>query len=117
MSERITRNWWLVPAIGLAGLHMFVASELGYPSSLRSPSVFIGALGLATLAGVTVRNRAPKLAGLLLLAGVWAPVLTAFKDPGTEYGGPVGVIAAVLTAVGAIQNMTRRPITAEPRPA
>ncbi len=122
MSGNVKSSWWLVPATVLAGLHIFAAVANWSPGWLPPApttdplAVVVLGLGVAALVGVALRNRAPKLAGALVIAGVWLPLIAPFYGP-REYGGFFGAFLAVLVVVGAIQNMTRRPITAEPRPA
>lgn len=122
-------NWWAVPPAVLAGLHLFVGIanlDPGWipPQPAIDPmAILIIVLGLSTIAGVAVWNRAPKLAGLLVLSGVWVPLLTPVYNLAirifrlnqpivggpSEYLGAFGIMIAVLTVVGAVQNMARRP--------
>jgi hypothetical protein len=137
MSTRTSGNWWIVPALVLAGLHLFAGIanlDPGWtpPQPQIDPlAVLIVVFGVATVIGVAVRNRVPKLASVLVLTGVWVPLLTPVYNSivrifnlvqpivggPSEYFGTFGVVVAVLTAVGAIQNMTRRPIVRERRVA
>ena len=131
MSVRSSGNWWIVPALVLAGLHLFVGVanlDPGWapPQPQVDPmAVLIVVFGVAAGIGVALRNRAPKLGSLLVLSGVWVPLLAPVYNSivrifdltqpvvsgPSEYGGAFGVVIAVLTALGAIQNMARRPIT------
>lgn len=127
MNARIRSNWWVAPAIALAGLHIYAAVAGWRPPGWGRTdpfAVFILATGVATLVGVGVRNRTPKLAGVLVLSGVWVPlfapiyslVVQVFRPDFVgpvgprEYFGIIGVAVAVVAALGAVQNMTRRPI-------
>lgn len=129
MSSNPGGNWWAAPPLVLAGLHLFVGIanlDPGWtpPQPQIDPmAIFIVILGFSTIGGVAVWNRAPKLAGVLVLSGVWVPLLTPVYNLAvrifrlnqpivggpSEYLGAFGIVIAVLTVVGAIQNMARRP--------
>jgi hypothetical protein len=129
MSPILGSNWRIVPALVLAGLHLFagvanLAPGWTPPQPRIDPmAVLLVVLGVSTLGGFAMWNRAPKLGGALVLSGVWVPLFTPVYNsavrifdlnqpivggPG-EYGGAFGIVIAVLTALGAIQNIVRRP--------
>lgn len=129
MSTDPGGNWWAVPPLVLAGLHLFAGIANLDPGwippqpSIDPMAIFIIVLGFATIAGVAMWNRAPKLAGVLVLSGVWVPLLTPVYNSvvrifrldqptvggPSEYMGAFGIVIALLTVLGAIQNMARRP--------
>lgn len=129
MSTDTGGNWWAVPPLVLAGLHLVAGIanlDPGWipPQPAIDPmAIVIIVLGFATISGVAVWNRAPKLAGVLVLSGVWVPLLTPVYNSvvrifrldqptvggPSEYLGAFGIVIALLTVVGAIQNMARRP--------
>jgi hypothetical protein len=129
MSTDPGGSWWAVSPLVLAGLHLFAGIanlDPGWtpPQPAIDPmAIVVLVLGVSTIGGVVVWNRAPKLAGVLVLSGVWVPLFTPvynlavrlFRISQSTVGGPseylgaFGIVIAVLTVVGAIQNMARRP--------
>lgn len=128
MDERLSRAWWVPAAILVAGSNL-VFGIAGWDPGWTPPqpsvdpfAVVLVVLGVAGLIGVALRNRLPKLSGLLMLSGAWVPVFLGTSNLLMEtLGRPlaasivtaiislVEIAAGSVTIVGAIRTMTRRP--------
>jgi len=136
MDKRISSVWWVPAAIVASGLNLAIGIagwDPGWPPpqpSVDPFAVVLVVVGAAGLIGVALRNRLPKLSGLLMLSGAWVlPFLGLTNLLMSPFGGSLGssilgaivnlveIAVGVLTAIGAIQTMTRRPALKQPRVA
>jgi hypothetical protein len=125
MDNRIPTVWMVPAAIVAAGLNL-VLGIAGWDPGWIPPqpsvdpfAVVLVVVGVAGLIGVVLRNRLPKVSGLLMLSGAWAPLFLGISSLvlgdglGTNILNVlfhlVAIAAGALTIVGAIQTMTRRP--------
>jgi hypothetical protein len=136
MDAKVRVNWWIVPALVLAALLLVTGVTSLDPGwippapSIDPFAVVVVVLGVAVLLGIALRHRLPKLAGLLILSGAWFPlftpaydlIITVFGRGRAALGWPGSIVeliaaaAAILAAVGAIQNMARRPTRGRAQP-
>lgn len=127
MGNRIPTVWWVPAAIVVAGMNLYLGIA-GWDPGWTPPqpsvdpfAVVVVVLGVAGLIGVALRNRLPKVSGLLMLSGAWVPLFLGISS--LRILGPfvivglVEITAGVLTAIGAIQTMTRRPALKQGRVA
>ena len=124
MDDRVP-TVWLVPAAIVAGGLNLVMGIAGWDPGWSPPqpsvdpfAVVLVVVGVAGLIGVALRSRLPKVSGLLMLSGAWAPLFLGLSSLllgdglGTNILNVllhlVAIAAGALTIVGAIQTMTRR---------